>query len=189
MTKQVIKIKDKNIEYTLKTSQRARRMRLAIYCNGDFIVTKPRGLGNGVVERFIIKKSDWIIKKISHFKGLKGNFYGDNSLRYIEHKKEAEIFIKNKVEKINKFYKFKYNRVSVKNQKTCWGSCSGKGNLNFNYKILFLPEEMADYVVTHELCHLKELNHSHRFWALVAQTIPNYLEIRKELRLGGLGFY
>ncbi|PKM91481.1 metal-dependent hydrolase [Candidatus Falkowbacteria bacterium HGW-Falkowbacteria-1] len=189
MIKQTIKIKDKDIEYTLKTSQRARRMRLAIYCDGDFIVTRPRGFSDGMVERFIVQKSNWLVKKLEHFKKFKGRILGDDGSRYVTHKKEAAVFIKNKVEEINKIYKFKYNRISIKNQKTCWGSCSRKNNLNFNYKILFLPEKMADYIVTHELCHLGELNHSRRFWNLVAQTIPDYLEVRKELKSSGLGLY
>ncbi|NTW75727.1 MAG: M48 family metallopeptidase, partial [Candidatus Moranbacteria bacterium] len=77
-----------------------------------------------------------------------------------------------------------YGSVSVRDQKTRWGSCSGKGNLSFNWKLLLLPEPMADYVVVHELCHLKEFNHSSRFWELVERSIPNARHIARELRKG-----
>lgn len=82
----------------------------------------------------------------------------------------------------NKVYGFKYGRVTIRNVKTRWGSCSKKGNLNFNYRIVFLPKELADYLVVHELCHLGEFNHSQKFWDLVAKAQPNYKKLRKELR-------
>jgi len=75
-----------------------------------------------------------------------------------------------------------YARVSIKDQKTCWEVVRGKGNLNFNYKLLFLPEHLQDYVIVHELAHLSELSHSPRFWALVGTVIPDYAARRRELR-------
>ncbi|NBS67881.1 M48 family peptidase [bacterium] len=74
------------------------------------------------------------------------------------------------------------NSRAVPTGRTRWGSCSKRGNLNFNYRILFLPPHLADYLIVHELCHLKEFNHSPRFWALVAQGCPNYHACKKELR-------
>ena len=94
-----------------------------------------------------------------------------------------------KVLKFNKIYKFKYNKINIKNQKTRWGSCSVKGNLNFNYKIALLPEKLAEYIVVHELCHLGEFNHSYKFWKLVEKTIPDYLEIKEDLKKSGLRFH
>ena len=101
---------------------------------------------------------------------------------YLKHKEEARTFISERLEYYSKIYGFGFNRVSIRNQRTRWGSCSIKGNLNFNYKLLMLPQHLANYIIIHELCHLKELNHSPRFWNLVAQTMPNYSEIKKELR-------
>jgi len=82
----------------------------------------------------------------------------------------------------NAFYQFPVNKITVRNQKTRWGSCSKKGNLNFNYKIALLPQSLSDYIIVHELCHLKEFNHSKNFWNLVAKTIPNYKHIKKQFR-------
>jgi len=80
------------------------------------------------------------------------------------------------------FYNFKINHIAIKDQTSRWGSCSSKGNLNFNYKIIYLRPALADYLIVHELCHLGELNHSKRFWELVFKTSPDYVKINKELR-------
>ncbi|MCH7604901.1 M48 family metallopeptidase [Patescibacteria group bacterium] len=101
---------------------------------------------------------------------------------YLKNKEEARVVIVGKVEKYNDVYNYQIGRISIRNQKTRWGSCSKHGNLNFSYKVLFLPEELADYIIVHELCHLQELNHSQKFWDLVAQTFPNYKEKRRQLR-------
>lgn len=101
---------------------------------------------------------------------------------YRKFKEQSRGFIKQKIIELNQFYNFSFNRVCIKNHKSRWGSCSKKGNLNFNYKIIHLPLELAEYIVVHELCHLKELNHSSRFWALVAHAVPDYKARRKKLK-------
>ncbi len=103
-------------------------------------------------------------------------------IKYLKHKEEARTLVSQRLEFYSGIYGFEFNRVSIRNQRTRWGSCSRKRNLNFNYRILMLPQHLSDYIIIHELCHLKELNHSPRFWNLVSQIIPNYLEIRKELK-------
>ncbi|MCW1929840.1 MAG: DUF45 domain-containing protein [Candidatus Kerfeldbacteria bacterium] len=100
---------------------------------------------------------------------------------YAEHRESAQQYIQERLKELNQAYGFFYKRVVVKNQKTRWGSCSHKGNLNIHYKVATLPRELGDYVLVHELCHLKELNHSKKFWTLVKRTIPNYLELRARL--------
>lgn len=101
---------------------------------------------------------------------------------YIENKNEAFALVSERVKFYNKFYNFTFNKIYIKNQKTRWGSCSNKQNINLNYKIIFLPQRHQDYIIVHEMCHLKEFNHSRKFWALVERALPNYLEIKKELR-------
>ena len=100
----------------------------------------------------------------------------------IKKREQARIFAENRISHFNKFYKFEINRIAIKNTSTRWGSCSSKRNLNFNYKIIYLRPALADYLIVHELCHLGELNHSKRFWALVAKVVPDFVEINKELR-------
>lgn len=181
--KQQIRVCDKNIDYTLKVSKRARRIRLAVYHDGGVVVTVPQGVHPKIVDKFLTEKASWIIKKLDYFKQVEGKIVLKTSKKdYLERKAEAFRFIEKKVKYFNKFYNFEYNRICVKNQKTRWGSCSKKKNLNFNYKIIFLPENMANYIVVHELCHLKELNHSYKFWNLVATTLPDYKNIKKEFK-------
>ena len=78
-----------------------------------------------------------------------------------------------------------YGRISIRHQKTKWGSCSSKGNLNFNCLLMLAPEEVRDYVVVHELCHRKQMNHSEVFWAEVERALPNYRDARKWLKTHG----
>jgi len=95
---------------------------------------------------------------------------------YLNHKELTRKLVMSRLEYFNQYYNFTYNRVAIRNQKRCWGSCTSLKNLNFSYRLLFLPPELCDYVIVHELCHLAELNHSANFWALVAKTIPDYQE-------------
>jgi len=97
-------------------------------------------------------------------------------------KKIAETYIYSKARDIVKIYKTNFNDISVKDQSTKWGSCSSKKNLNFNWRLIFTPYKVIDYVVIHEICHLKEMNHSKDFWNLVLIQSPNYKLHRKWLK-------
>ncbi|HEX6817884.1 MAG TPA: SprT family zinc-dependent metalloprotease [Ktedonobacterales bacterium] len=101
------------------------------------------------------------------------------------YRKQARAMIAERLALWNAHYHFSFGRVSIKEQKSRWGSCSRQGNLNFNWRLLLAPLSVLDYVVIHELAHLKELNHSPRFWAIVAQTCPDYAAKRKWLRQHG----
>jgi hypothetical protein len=88
-----------------------------------------------------------------------------------------------------KQYNFKYNKIAIKELRTKWGSCSALKNLNFNWRIIFAPKNILNYLVIHELCHLREMNHSDKFWNLVAEIDPNYKESRLWLRKNGHQLY
>ncbi len=104
------------------------------------------------------------------------------SVHYETHRELARLIITERVAALSERYQFSYNRIFIKNQKRCWGSCSAQGNLNFNYRLIFLPEALMEYVIAHELCHLKELNHSKEFWVEVARIVPEYRALKQQLR-------
>ncbi len=101
---------------------------------------------------------------------------------YQNHKHAARCLILGRLEHWSAFYGASYGRVAIRNTRSRWGSCSEKKNLNFNYKLLFLPVELLDYVIVHELCHLFEFNHSPAFWAHVARALPEYRTLRLALQ-------
>ena len=187
--KRKIIIHNKTVSYTLSKSKRARKMRLVVHCDGSIVITTPYGLLENAAERFIKDKISWIFAKLAFFKKYGGKLTPRNRADYLRYKDKAQRLAEDGVEHFNKIYNFKFNRINIRNQKTRWGSCSKKRNLNFNYKILLLPPHIFDYIIVHELCHLKEFNHSREFWNLVAETAPNYLEIKKELKRSILNSY
>lgn len=175
-----IVLQNRKIAYELKINPRSKNLRLSIGSGGKVLITMPRFYPKILAKNFLIKQSDWILEKIKE--SQKNKKPALSNLDYFKKKAQARKIILNKINILNQAYNFKFLRIAIRNQKSRWGSCSAKGNLNFNYKICFLPENLQDYIIIHELCHLRELNHSPAFWKLVAQTVPNYLAARKELR-------
>jgi len=108
---------------------------------------------------------------------------------YLKYKEHARTIITARVRHYAEQEGFVFGRIAIKNQKRCWGSCSTKRNLNFNYKLAFLPLELIDYVVVHELCHLRHFHHREEFWAEVANILPDYkgrlIALREIERLHG----
>jgi len=182
MEKSIV-LQNKKIDYTLKKSNRAHRVRLSVSHDGSVAVTIPYGLRESIAEGFLKEKVNWLFSQLDFVKQFEGRIVIKKTKRDYKLNKEKTLeFVKSRVEYFSKLYRFEYNRILVKNQKTRWGSCSKKGNINFNYKIVFLPERLADYIIVHELCHTKELNHSKSFWNLVAEILPDYQELRREVK-------
>jgi len=172
----------KQFAYTLRTYKRAKHIRITIRANGTVLVTKPTYVSVSKTREFVESKSDWIQTELARQEKSTGFLLHTYTQEHFEKNKEkALLLIKGKVERLNREYGFSFNSVKVKRMTSRWGSCSIKQNLNFNYALIFLREELIDYVVVHELCHLKEFNHSENFWKLVEKMIPNYKEIKKEL--------
>jgi len=107
--------------------------------------------------------------------------FSDDELFFEWLKIQAENYIPNRVQKLAKQYNFEYKKLQLKNLNSRWGSCSIKKILSFNIKLMYFNHKVIDYVIVHELCHLKEMNHSAKFWKLVQNIIPNYNIYRKEL--------
>lgn len=188
MEKSII-ISGKEIIYTLKINKRGKSIRLAVHPGGKIVVSAPRFVPQFLINKFISDKSDWLLEKVlyfSKFKIVEKKSKKEQREEYLDNKEKAQVIAESRLEYFNKFYNFKWGNVTIRNQKTRWGSCSRKGNLNFNYKIALISKEESDYIIVHELCHLKEFNHGKKFWDLVALTIPKYKEIRSSLRRNAL---
>lgn len=173
------------IAYTLKRSRRAKRLRLTIHCDGNLVVTAPRWYSLKFIEQFMLEKSQWIINKIDYFKEKYQNtkvLPVKSKKDYLTHRQEAHRIIQERAKFFSQIYGVNFSRVTIRNQKTRWGSCSRNGSLNFNYKLILLSSELRDYVIVHELCHLKEFNHSPKFWQWVEKAVPDYKSLRKELK-------
>lgn len=97
-------------------------------------------------------------------------------------KEQAERYIPVRVKEFSEKYKFNYNRITIRSQKSRWGSCSSKNNLSFNYKLMYFNIKIIDYVIIHELCHLREMNHSKEFWRIVEGIMPDYKTYKQQLK-------
>lgn len=173
-----------DLAYTIKTHARARGVKITIKSDGSVVVTKSRRVSDIKVKELVDAKRAWILEMQNkmHARPKKLLAHLNTVDHYKEHKEAARLFVQQKVAQWNALYNFRIGAISIRNQSTRWGSCSRVGNLNFNYKIIFLPEALADYLVVHELAHLQQMNHGPRFWALVEKAIPDYLAKRKELQ-------
>jgi len=176
-----IRIYNKKISYFLKRSDRAKRMRIAVYHDGKIVATIPQHLHNKEIEKYIVNKSKWIKSKLNYYNNLRKNENLD-FIKFNDHNKNKALLLVNaRLKYFKSKYKCIYNSISIKNQKTIWGSCSRKNNLSFNFKILLLKPKIRDYVIVHEFCHLKIKNHSRKFWILVENILPDYGKIKEKL--------
>lgn len=183
MEEKSIQLEGQKYNYKLRRRFRARYLRLAIEHDGSLVVTAPKIYPVFLIRQFIISKTAWILKVVEKQKNSDSLFKIKHSEPEIrKYKNITRKLVKSRLGYFNQFYNLKYNKISVRNQSTRWGSCSSSGNLNFNYRLALLPSELADYVIVHELCHRQEMNHSQRFWDLVARAIPDYKKHIKTLK-------
>ena len=176
--------------YSLTPQRRTtKHLRITITQGGDIKVSKPRHVTILQAEAFLLSKSAWIHHTLEKIKSAQAQNPTQNLSQskltkkdFIRLKETALQLATTKLALYNKHYNLIYKNITIKNTKTRWGSCSRRGNLNFNYKIVLIPEHLADYIVVHELCHLGQFNHSYKFWALVKETIPDYKDRVRELK-------
>lgn len=152
------------------------------------LVRAPYRMPLSEIQRFVNEKSDWIEKHVQKMlekqqEVLEVERLTTEQIRALA--KQALKVIPERAAYYAEIIGVSYGRITIRNQKTRWGSCSGKGNLNFNCLLMLTPPEVQDYVVVHELCHRKEMNHSKRFWNEVEKVLPDYRERRKWLKENG----
>lgn len=169
--------------YQIKSNKKSKKISIRINADGEVVATKPLRVSIGFVRDVLERKMDWVKEKVEEMKKRPKKLLAHYSnTDFTTNKIKAHEFVCARIDHYNKFYKQRIEKITIRNQKSRWGSCSGKKNLNFNYKIIFLPIEIADYVIVHEICHLIEMNHSPKFWQQVALQIPNYKKLRMELK-------
>ena len=157
----------------------------------EVVVRVPQRMTNREIQVFLEKKRGWIDK---HQKIMQERAETINDQpRYTEEEikelaEKALRIIPEKVKHYAPIVGVDYGRITIRNQRTRWGSCSGKGNLNFNCLLVLFPDEVIDYVVVHELCHRKHMNHSAAFYAEVERVFPEYKRCQKWLKENG-GMY
>ena len=169
-----------SVPYVLKRSARARTLRLAVYPDASVVVTAPHFFGHGVIERFVEKHSEWIHRHVRRLEGREVIRIQRGEIAKLKMRALARASAR--CAHFARVYNVRYKKISVRAQKTRWGSCSRSGSLSFNYKLAVIPPHIADYIVVHELCHLSEMNHGKKFWSLVAKSVPQHKAIRAELR-------
>ncbi len=169
---------------------KSKRKSISIEINRDLciIVRAPILMSNRKINEFINEKSEWINK---HFEIVRNRIASENAVPKFTDDEiksltdDAKQIIPQRVNHFAEIIGVKYNRISIKHQATRWGSCSAKGNLNFNCLLVLCPPEVRDYVIIHELCHLKELNHSQKFWNEVARYCTDYKMCKQWLKVNG----
>ena len=171
------------VPYTLVRSTR-RTISIVIKPNGEVEVRCPKRCSKREVEQFLVSKEDWLRKHLEAAAArLEPQILSAEERKALA-KKAAEV-LPEKVRRFGAEMGVSCGRITIRSQRTRWGSCSARGNLNFNCLLMLSPEPVQDYVVIHELCHRKEMNHSQAFWAEVEKYCPDYRIHRKWLKENG----
>lgn len=167
-----------------------RTLSLQVRHDGQVLVRAPKNASLREIEAFVRKNADWLKKHLAMVEKQRTAEASNpvvpltmDDIRALADK--AMRIIPDRTAHFASLIGVTYGRITIRNQKTRWGSCSARGNLNFNCLLMLAPPEVLDYVIVHELCHRKEMNHSPRFWSEVAKVIPDYRIHEKWLKTEG----
>jgi predicted metal-dependent hydrolase len=167
----------------VRRSTRRRRWTLSVPWGGPVTLAVPERMSQAEVERVLESQRAWIARergKQSPRLGLDPHAVSEAGAR-----RTARALVTEVAEDEARALGVRYERIAIRGQRTRWGSCSSRGTLSFNWRLALAPRSVLDYVVVHELCHLREPNHSPRFWALVAERRPGWRADRDWLREHG----
>lgn len=174
-------------EYQVIRSAR-KTMTLEVRRDGNVIVRAPLRTGLPRIKRFVNQKQEWVLGCLERTK----EYRKEKPLSADLSEAKRNVYIRKAKETITKRASYfarlmgvSYRNITIREQKTRWGSCSSEKNLNFNWKLILAPPEVLDYVVIHELCHLKEMNHSKAFWDEVEKVMPEYETYKLWLKENG----
>ena len=166
---------------------RRRTLSLQLADDGHLIVRAPQGMSDAEVRRIVADKQAWIARKRTQLAQGRRDWGGEvlTGAELEALKRAARDDFSQRVARFAPLVGVRPQALSVRTQHSRWGSCSSKGSLSLNALLMLAPEAVRDYVVVHELCHLKEMNHSARFWAEVARVLPDYRTWRDWLKANG----
>ena len=159
------------MEYSILRSRR-KTIAIQLMPDGSVVVRAPIGVSEQAIHRFVAEKEGWIRKHLAHRPSTLPQPLSEPELRALA--EQALAYIPLRVQHYAPLVGVEYGRITIRNQKTRWGSCSSAGNLNFNCLLMLAPPEVIDSVVVHELCHRKHMNHSPAFYAEVYRVFPEY---------------
>ncbi len=163
------------VSYQIVYSRR-KTIALQVTAEGDVLVRAPKGYPEKRIQSFVEEHESWILQKLIRQQKKQQFWVGVTPEMEEECRRRAKQILPKKAAFYAEKLGVTYGRITIRGQKTRWGSCSREGNLNFNWKLMLFPEEVQDYVVVHELAHRKEMNHSDRFYRCVEEILPNYTE-------------
>ena len=175
-----MKRRTEHFTYELLRSRR-RSMSLKVELDGTITVRAPFRTPPETADWFVESHRDWIEVRLRAGEQILAVRPSYTETERLEGKKRAENVLKARCCYYAGLMGVSYGSITVREQKTRWGSCSAKGNLNFNYKLYFLPAELMDYVIIHELAHRRHMNHSAAFWQVVEQYCPEWRTARARL--------
>lgn len=174
---------DSGMTFTLRRYRLSKTLRLTVKPDGSVRVSAPPRASLRAIDAFVAAHAAWILAAQARFAAnpVAGRTLG-TAEDYKKYKKAALALASERLAHFLPVYGVTVGKISIRNQRTRWGSCNRQGNVSFNYRIALLPAELQDYLVVHELCHILAFNHSPKFWQLVARSIPNYRALRRQLR-------
>lgn len=168
-------------EYTIIRSSR-KTLSLQITREGQVTVRAPKRISGARIHQFVEEHKDWILKKQAEMRlraeaeAVGAGMRACSQEEEAGYRQQAARVLAERAAFFAGQMGVSYGRITIRGQKTRWGSCSGRGNLSFNWKLMLCPGRIQDYVVVHELAHLKEMNHSRAFYAEVEKILPDYRE-------------
>jgi len=181
MPKKIVQIKDIGEVHLFKTKN-AKSMKILLRPNKPPRVTIPYRLPFKAGELFLFAKTGWIKQNLPKIREIEKNISSLNKEEIKILREKAKNILPNKVENFSEIYNLKYKKLFLKNLKSRWGSCSSQNNINLNIHLAKLPEELIDYVILHELAHIKEKNHGKEFWGFLEKLSPHAKQLDKKLK-------
>lgn len=160
--------------------RRARRYILRVDAESRVLVTIPRGGSQREADAFIARQADWIAQQRARLAGTRRDAVDHDRLR-----RQAALDLPRRLHTLAEILGLTVTRVSIRDQQTRWGSCGRDGHICLNWRLVAMPDSVRDYVLIHELMHLRRMDHSPAFWQLVAAACPGHAEARRWLRLHG----